>query len=140
MIVVLDTNVLVAALSSSSPYHKIVEGLQKKHYQIAISNEIYFEYEEQLSKRYNKEILSVFLSFVSYSSNVMVVEPHFKFQLINEDKDDNKFVDCAIAASAHFLVTNDKHFNILKQIDFPKVKVITVERFIEILDETETHN
>jgi len=36
-----------------------------------------------------------------------------------KDEDDNKFVDCAIAANAGYLITHDKDFNILKQTDFP---------------------
>jgi predicted nucleic acid-binding protein len=34
---------------------------------------------------------------------------------------------------ADYIVTNDKHFNILKQIEFPKVNCITIEEFMEIL-------
>ena len=43
------------------------------------------------------------------------------------------FVDCAIAANADFLVTNDTHFNILKTIAFPKVNTISLQEFIPLL-------
>lgn len=46
---------------------------------------------------------------------------------------DNKFVDCAITAGATYIVSNDKHFDILKQIPFPKVDVKTLREFKEIL-------
>ena len=36
----------------------------------------------------------------------------------------------AIIASADFLVSEDKHFNVLKDIPFPKVNVITLEQFL----------
>lgn len=49
------------------------------------------------------------------------------------DPDDDKFVDCAIAGNADFIVTNDRHFRVLKGIKFPKVKVITLEEFFEML-------
>jgi predicted nucleic acid-binding protein len=42
-------------------------------------------------------------------------------------------VDCAIAGRADYIVTIDKHFNTLKQIDFPKVNVISIDEFIKIL-------
>ena len=48
-------------------------------------------------------------------------EIHYNWRLITIDPDDNKFIDCAVAANADYLVTNDKHFNVLKEIDFPKV-------------------
>jgi predicted nucleic acid-binding protein len=51
----------------------------------------------------------------------------------NADPDDDKFVDCAVSANADFLVTNDRHYGILKNIPFPHLKVIRIEEFLEIL-------
>ena len=58
---------------------------------------------------------------------------YFRWQLITADPDDNKFVDCALNAGADYIITNDKHFNILKNIDFPPIKVIDIAAFREIL-------
>ena len=56
-----------------------------------------------------------------------------KWNIIDSDKDDNKYIDCYIKSSADYLVTNDKHFNILKEIRFPNVNCISIEEFMEIL-------
>jgi predicted nucleic acid-binding protein len=71
--------------------------------------------------------------FFNESNHVVRTAVYYKWNLITVDPDDNKFVDCAIAANADYIVTNDKHFNILKEINFPKVSCITIEEFIEIL-------
>lgn len=55
--------------------------------------------------------------------------------LIHADSDDNKFVDCAIAGNADYIVTDDKHFDELKNIDFPKVNIITTEGFLKLISE-----
>ena len=47
--------------------------------------------------------------------------------------DDNKFVDCAIAANAKCIVSEDNHFNVLKFIPFPKVEVIGIDDFKSFL-------
>lgn len=47
--------------------------------------------------------------------------------------DDNKFSDCAFAGNVHYLVTNDKHFNVLSSIPFPKINVISLEVFKNVL-------
>ena len=60
-------------------------------------------------------------------------EPYILWNLINNDPDDNKFVDCAINAGADYIVTQDKHFNILKNIDFPPTNVIGIDDFLEIV-------
>ena len=57
-------------------------------------------------------------------------------RLIEKDNDDNKFVDCAIAAGASFIVSNDRHFDALKTIPFPKVEVIQIQQFVEKLSQT----
>lgn len=51
--------------------------------------------------------------------------------LIKEDPDDNKFVDCAVAGSAKFIVSEDRHYNILKTVDFPRVEVLGLDEMME---------
>lgn len=46
----------------------------------------------------------------------------------------NKFVDCAVAVDAEYIVTNDTHFNILKQIDWPRLTVIDTKEFTRQLE------
>ena len=55
--------------------------------------------------------------------------PYYKFGLIRNDVDDNKFVDCAIAIGAECIVSNDAHFRILQAIPFPAVKVMDIASF-----------
>jgi len=47
----------------------------------------------------------------------------------NSLKDDNKFVDCAVSANASCIVTNDRHFNVLRNIEFPKINPIDIHTF-----------
>ncbi len=52
--------------------------------------------------------------------------------MITVDPDDDKFVDCAFASGVDYIVTNDSDFNILKKIEFSKIKVVTIQEFEEI--------
>ncbi|MEI6067264.1 MAG: PIN domain-containing protein [Methylococcaceae bacterium] len=52
---------------------------------------------------------------------------------LKTNKDDNKFVDCAIASNADYLVSNDKHFNCLKTIEFPKLSLLGIDEFMDLL-------
>lgn len=60
-----------------------------------------------------------------------MITPFYNFNLIEVDKDDNKFVDCAIAAHAKCIVTNDHHYDVLKTIPFPKVDVVRLVDFLK---------
>ena len=62
--------------------------------------------------------------------NVRQISAYYKWNLITADPDDNKFVDCAVAANAKYIVTEDHHFNVLKRISFPVVNVIDIDKFL----------
>jgi predicted nucleic acid-binding protein len=87
------------------------------------------EYEEMLIRFYSSKIAGNIMNFIFYSVNAVLIMPHFRWNLIAADPDDNKFVDCALNAGANYIVTNDRHFNILKNIDFPRIKVIDIIAF-----------
>ena len=64
----------------------------------------------------------------------IILDTHVLLVLLLGDMDDNKFVDCAIATNANFIVTHDKDFNILKSIPFPTIPVIDTNEFKKLLD------
>jgi uncharacterized protein len=133
MKVVLDTNVVLRAISSKSVYAILLDELYLQTYSLVVSTEILFEYEEKIIHFFGKSIAKDFLDFLIMLPNVEKLDAFFQLNIIQIDPDDNKFVDCAFAGNAHYMVTDDKHFNILKQIDFPKIPVITAEEFKRIL-------
>ena len=132
MRLVIDTNILVASLSSKSKYHWIIQALRDSKFKLCVTEEIYLEYEEILKQKYNVIVANVFLNSLKELSNVVQTDIFYKWLLIKDDPDDDKFVDCAVAGNADFLVTNDTHYNILKTIGFPPVSVISLEEFEEI--------
>ena len=67
-------------------------------------------------------------------------EVFYKWKLIETDKDDNKFVDCAVAGNADYLITNDKYFNSVKSIDFPPITILNSFEFIKILQHRFSHH
>lgn len=80
-----------------------------------------------------QEATNYVLQIIENSTNVNFITKYFRWNLIAADPDDNKFVDCAVSSNAKFLVTSDKHFNVLKNIKFPKIEVIGVDYFESIL-------
>ncbi|MBX3043887.1 MAG: putative toxin-antitoxin system toxin component, PIN family [Ignavibacteriae bacterium] len=133
MKIVLDSNVLLVSVPSKSKYRIIFDKFLSRHFELIISNDILTEYIELLSIKANSNVSANIAETLLFSKNVTMQQIYYNFNLIEIDKDDNKFVDCAIAGGADYIVTNDKHFNILKQIDFPKVSVISIDEFIELL-------
>lgn len=132
--IVLDTNVLIMSISPKSRFRKIWEDFLKGRFMLCVSNEILEEYSEVLSRNINPQLSDYILNVILTKSNVKFFDPHYRCQLIEQDPDDNKFVDCAFAANARFIVSEDKHFNILKAIPFPKIEVIGIDTFLKVLE------
>ena len=75
----------------------------------------------------------VVLSTLEILPNVKEINKYYYWKLVSLDPDDDKFVDCFIAGSGNYLVTNDRHFNPLKEVPFPKIKIINIDEFLEII-------
>lgn len=131
--IVLDTNCLLMSIPKNSPYREIWNAFLDERIILCVSNEILEEYLEILSQKITESIANNVISTILNRPNVLLITPYYKFELIQSDVDDNKFVDCAIAAEAEYLVSNDAHFNILKSKPFPKVNVINLMFFLECI-------
>lgn len=133
--VVLDTNIILSSISSKSPYKIVFDKIFSGEIDIYVTSEILLEYEEKMSDIFNKTLAELTIQSLEILDNVHFIETHFQFNLIQNDVDDNKFVDCAIAANVHYLVSNDRDFTILKSIEFPQVNILKMEEFIQILNQ-----
>ena len=105
----------------------------KGEHVLCVSNEILEEYLEILQRLTDYETAELIVKTIVNSPFVELITPYYHFQMIQADPDDNKFVDCAIAAGARYVVTNDHHFDILRQTPFPYVDVIALAEFAELL-------
>lgn len=140
MNIVLDTNSLIMSISPNSSYRSVWDAFLRGDYTLCITNEIMEEYAEVLARNISPRVSEAIVYAILVRPNVLRFDPHFSFGLITVDADDNKFVDCAIVANAHFIVTEDKHFNVLKNIEFPHVDVIGIDEFKDILGSSSKRN
>lgn len=129
--IVIDTNSLIMAISSRSAYHKIWQAFIAGDFYLCISNEILEEYAEVIARNISLNVARYVVYTIMERKNVKQIIPFYRWNLIEADPDDNKFVDCAIAANAKFIVTEDHHFDILKEIDFPSVDVVNIDTFLK---------
>jgi len=131
--IVLDTNCLLQSLPSKSPYHKIWTDVLCGKISLCVNTEILDEYEEILSQKINSEVATNVVEAIARLHTTTYQKIYVHFGLIQDDEDDNKFADCAVASGAEFIVTNDKHYNILKRTPWPDIKVMNIKEFIEFL-------
>jgi len=133
MRVVLDTNSLLASIAKKSKYRPIFDGILRGKFTVLISNEILSEYTEIIERKASPVVAANISELLVQAKSVEKIEIFFKWLLLFSDEDDDKFVDCAVSGKADFIVTDDKHFNALKNIEFPAVKVIKTKDFLAII-------
>ncbi len=131
--VVLDTNILLVSISSKSPYHWLFQNLLTGRFDLYVTTDILMEYEEIIATKYHPQVAKDVLRTLLKLPNVHRQFVYSRWNLIANDPDDDKFVDCAIAGNVHYLVSQDKPFDVLKNIAFPRVTVLNLESFKVIL-------
>ena len=131
--IVLDTNCFIASLSRNGQYYPVWKGLQTGKYILCVSTDILEEYAEIITQKMSENVASNVIHLLLESEFVELVNPYFSLHLIEADHDDDKFVDCAFAANATFIVSDDKHYDILKEISFPQLLVLKLKEFLGLL-------
>lgn len=131
MKVVIDTNVLLKSIPRVSSFRPIFDAILSRRLVVAVSVDILHEYLEVVERETSLEVAQNLHQLLLSKPNVLLTTVHYRWGLITADLDDNKFVDCAIAASADFVVTDDKHFSVLAAVEFPTVKVASSREFLK---------
>ena len=138
MRVVVDTNVMLAALPKVSRLRVIIDALTAGYIELVVSTAILLEYQEILSRKTNSIIANNFLEFLVKLPSVIRVDTPFTWGIIDVDVDDNKFVDAGLMAGADYIITYDGHFNVVKERSFPTIGVIDPDEFLLMLSSLTT--
>ena len=129
---VLDTNIYVSALfwKQGNPHRIIQKGIDEE-IEIFASEEIIEELRKILKRDFNEndELIKRQINFLLLF--VDTVEINQKIEIVKEDADDNKIIECAIASNAKFIVSGDNH--LLKIRKFRDIKIVSPKEFLDIL-------
>lgn len=130
--VVLDTNIFVSSTFWQGDPHKIIKLAIDKIIEIYISPEILNELEKVLKRDFkeDKEFIDRQTALILEYGNL--VRPINKLNIVKEDPDDNKIIECAFTAKADFIITNDNH--LLKLKEALEIKIIKPKEFLELLN------
>ena len=114
-------------LPAISRYHWFWNYFREGKYHWAYTTEILLEYEEVFNRWVPTNVVRNTVQTIIDHPNGIIVNPSYFWRLIDGDKDDNKYVDCAVAANADYLISNDRHFNILETTQFPKIERLKID-------------
>lgn len=132
--VVVDTNVLVSATFWAGDSDCIIEKAENKEIQLVTSKEIIEEFVgvldyPELRDKVVSQKLAIRRTVEKVVSLSAIIEPQERHKIIKDDPDDNKFLDCAVAAKAGFIVSQDKHLLSLKK--FKGILIVSPNQFLK---------
>lgn len=133
MRVLLDTNIILVITPYFSAYRWVYDALRDGEFELVVSTDILEEYAELLERHYSSTFAERTLLALDNFPKIVRVEPAFRFLLIPQDPDDNKFTDAAVIGNADYIVTNDAHFKHLVKVPFPTIGLLDFETFCEKL-------
>ncbi len=132
--IVLDTNILISGTFWTGSSFKMMELIDKKEIISITSEEIMREYnktinsDEIIEKTKEKDLI---ISNVSKKIvlNSTIIQPNIRLDVVKEDPEDNKILECAYEGKVDYIITKDNH--LLKLKEFRDIKIITPEEFLE---------
>lgn len=117
MTVCIDSNVVLGMFTAHHAHRPIVEAWLHKAFVWAVSTEILLEYEGIMLREGGSAKVAKMLQIMQMAAaalgNLRLVPPTYRFRLITNGPDENKFADCAVTEEADWLITGDGHFSSL---------------------------
>ena len=135
MIIVIDTNILVAACMGSSASNEVIGRCLRKEHQPLMGTTLFSEYIDVINRdklfercRLNKvernELLDIFLASCRWTEIYYGWRPNLR------DEGDNHLIELAVAGHAQYIVSRNIKDLIKGELLFPDIAIVTPEQFL----------
>ncbi len=128
--VVLDTNVLISAILFGGKPRQILEKAIRGEIRLCLSDPILEEIKgvlQRLKFDYSPEMIQFILTELMGIAHF--VNPSETIDVVLEDPDDNRILECAVEAGANYIITGDSH--LLKLSRYLNIEVLNAAAFLE---------
>lgn len=127
-----DTNIYISALFFGGRPRQILDAAERGSVTLAISNALLSELDGVLADKFKlpeerrREAMATVTAFAT------VVHPTRRIEAVPEDPDDNRVLECAVAAGSRYIVTGDRA--LLRLGRFEGVQILRVADFMALID------
>lgn len=128
--VVIDTNVFVSSFFGGVP-RKIIDLWKEGKLTLCLSQGIVEEYVEVLNRLgiKDRKAMEQLIQLFAEGYNSLYAAKTPKLQVIEEDPDDDRFLECAVALESKVIASGDRHLKDLgKYFD---IEILTPREFID---------
>jgi len=125
--VVADSNVLIAAFYGAGKPRQILNLVHEGEIELYLSHFILEEVTRVLLQKFQWDQRDITDALSSLGRRV--IDPGPAHIRVLADEPDNRILECAIAAGAHYLVTGDKQVRKLRR--YRRVRIVTPQEFLK---------
>jgi putative PIN family toxin of toxin-antitoxin system len=126
--VVLDTNIFISATFWKGKPYRIVRKAASREIRNYTSLDILAEFNRVLKRDFGVDDIHADQAVNTVLLFSTLVEPKIRHKAIKDDPDDNKIIDCGVAARADCIISQDKHLLNLKR--FNNILILTPNDFL----------
>ncbi|OCC14197.1 putative nucleic acid-binding protein, contains PIN domain [Dissulfuribacter thermophilus] len=125
-----DTSVFISSFFGGNP-KKVIDLWKKGEITLCLSNKIVDEYIavlKRLGLQDGKELQEL-LDIFAEGHHIIFTAKTPVLSIVHDDPDDNKFIECAVALKAQYIISGDQH---LKQIEnYMGILILNPKKFSE---------
>lgn len=130
--VVVDTNVVISALMFGGVPGAFLDLVFLGSVLMLTSHVLLDELDEKLSLKFKVSPEDVHLIRARIQAIALVVEPDVALDIVGDDPDDNRVLECAVTGEANYVVTGDRH--LLKLGSIAGIPILTARQFMDIVE------
>jgi putative PIN family toxin of toxin-antitoxin system len=127
--VVADTNIMISALIFGGLPGTFLDLARMRVFTLVSSPDLFDELDEKLRGKFQVPPSKAAAIRSNLEAFASVTRPGFTLNVVADDPDDNRVVECAIAGKADCIVSGDRH--LLKMGSYEGISIMTVRSFLE---------
>lgn len=129
--IVIDTNIYISAIFWGGKPRQIVDMGRDGNIHIFTSSEIEEELVDKLKTKFginDQDINFITSDFSTFTTPVRIKK---RLKIVLDDPEDDKFIECAVACQAQYIVSGDKH--LLKIKEYDRIKILKAADFLPLI-------
>ncbi|MCD6151039.1 MAG: putative toxin-antitoxin system toxin component, PIN family [Deltaproteobacteria bacterium] len=129
--IVIDTNVFVSSFFGGVP-REIIDLWKNGKVVLCLSQKIIEEYLEVLNRLglEDKHEIENLTKLFAEGYNSIFTSKTPRLKVVEDDPDDNKFIECAVALDSKFIISGDKHLKDIKK--YVDIEILSPKEFINL--------
>lgn len=126
-----DTNIYISGLIFTGPPRQFLREAEAGRFRLAISDALLAELRRILRAKFAWSEENVAETVTQLLGCAVRVEPIERLDVIQHDPDDNRVLECAVAAGSRFIVTGDG--DLLRLGSYAGIRILKVADFLELI-------